>query len=124
MTLFVYGTLLSDGCRAGLLAGQRFRGTARTRPRYALLDFGAHPGLVEVTDGGRTVEGEVYEVAMELVPVLDRVEGAPDLFRLGPVEVEGYAGPMYAYFYQPDRRGIPLFPGARWDNRRGRGGRP
>jgi gamma-glutamylcyclotransferase (GGCT)/AIG2-like uncharacterized protein YtfP len=120
LTLFVYGTLMSDGCRRGLLAGQRFLGRARTAPGYALLDLGDYPGLVAVESGG-SVEGELYEVAAGVVPALDLAEGAPRLYRLRPVRVEGVGGPVYAYFYQPDPRRIPFFAGARWDNTHGGG---
>jgi gamma-glutamylcyclotransferase (GGCT)/AIG2-like uncharacterized protein YtfP len=116
-TLFVYGTLKRDGCRHHVLAGQRFLGTARTRPVYALFDFGDHPGLVACPAEGQAVEGELYEVAGEQVERLDQIEGAPLLFRLGLVNVEGYEGPVYAYYYQQATDGRPLCPDGRWDNR-------
>ena len=51
---------------------------------------------------------------------LDEVEGAPVLFRLEPVELEGPdgSGPTYAYFYQPHSRGLPAYQADVWDNRR------
>jgi gamma-glutamylcyclotransferase (GGCT)/AIG2-like uncharacterized protein YtfP len=116
-TLFVYGTLKHDGCRHHVLAGQRFLGTARTRPVYALFDFGEHPALVACPAGGQAVEGELYEVAGGLIERLDQIEGAPLLFRLGPVAVEGHEGPTHAYFYQQATDGRPLRPAGRWDNR-------
>ena len=60
------------------------------------------------------------EVTAGLVPLLDEIEGAPELFRLGPVALEAPSGPAYAYFFQPDGGGIPLCPGGRWDNPRRR----
>jgi gamma-glutamylcyclotransferase (GGCT)/AIG2-like uncharacterized protein YtfP len=116
--LFVYGTLMRDGQRHHALAGQRFLGEARTEPRYALLDLGEYPGLVRREPGGRAVCGELYEVEGRLLPELDEIEGAPDLFRLGPVAVVGRAGPVYAYFYQPAPHGLPTYEAERWDNRR------
>jgi gamma-glutamylcyclotransferase (GGCT)/AIG2-like uncharacterized protein YtfP len=118
--LFVYGTLMRGGCRHPTLAGQRFLGPARTVAVYDLLDLGAHPGLVRRHPGGRSVRGELYEVAAGLVPALDAVEEAPGLFRLGPVELE--TGPALAYFYVPDAAGLPRYPGDLWDNARGGGG--
>src|SRR5207248_3399857 len=79
--LFVYGTLKRGGCRHRLLAGQRFLGETRTRPRYALFDLGAYPGLVPEAEG-ESVHGELYEVDAGLLAVLDEEEGAPELFRL------------------------------------------
>jgi gamma-glutamylcyclotransferase (GGCT)/AIG2-like uncharacterized protein YtfP len=118
--LFVYGTLRRDGRRHRHLAGQAFLGVTRTRPLYALLDLGAYPGLIRCEDEGQAVEGELYEVSRELLARLDDIEGAPDLFRLGPVEVEGVAGPVHAYFYQRAAAGRPRCATGRWDNRRGR----
>jgi gamma-glutamylcyclotransferase (GGCT)/AIG2-like uncharacterized protein YtfP len=113
--LFVYGTLKRGGCRHRLLAGQRFLGAGRTRPRYALLDLGAYPGLVPAAQG-QAVHGELYEVEARLLPALDAEEGAPGLFRLGPVEVEGWAAPVYAYFYQRPAAGLARCEGGRWDD--------
>jgi gamma-glutamylcyclotransferase (GGCT)/AIG2-like uncharacterized protein YtfP len=118
--LFVYGTLMRGGSRHQALDGQRFLGEARTRPGYALLDLGEYPGLVERRHCGQPVRGELYEVAAGLVPRLDEIEGAPELFRLRPVALEGHSGPVYAYFYQRDGGGIPPCPGGRWDNARRR----
>ena len=100
------------------LTAERFLGEARTEPRYALLDLGEYPGLVRREPGGRAVCGELYEVEGRLLPDLDEMEGAPDLFRLGPVAVVGQAGPVYAYFYQPAPDGLPTYGAERWDNRR------
>jgi gamma-glutamylaminecyclotransferase len=118
--LFVYGTLMRGGRYHRILDGQRFLGPARTLPRYALLDLGAYPGLVHRPEDGRVVGGEVYEVAVALLPRLDATEGAPELFRLGSVALEGVEGLVYAYFYQRGFAGVPLVAGERWENRRPR----
>jgi gamma-glutamylaminecyclotransferase len=118
--LFVYGTLMRGGRFHPVLDGQRFLGPARTLPRYALLNLGAYPGLVHRPDDGRAVAGEVYEVAAALLPRLDAIEGAPELFRLGSVSLEGFEGLVYAYFYQRSPVGVPLYAGERWENRRPR----
>jgi gamma-glutamylcyclotransferase (GGCT)/AIG2-like uncharacterized protein YtfP len=114
--LFVYGTLMSDGCRAAVLAKQRFVSRARTRPIYRLLDLSAYPGLISVDDRGLAIEGELYNVAKALVPQLDQIEGAPSLFRLQEVELEDPVGVAWAYFYQQTTADIPMFPGTRWHN--------
>jgi gamma-glutamylcyclotransferase (GGCT)/AIG2-like uncharacterized protein YtfP len=115
-TLFVYGTLMRRGPRHRVLAGQRFLGEARTRPLYALYDLGDFPGLVRREADGRAVWGELYEVAADLVARLDRIEGAPNLYRLEPVLIEGHAGRVLAYFYRQDTHGVPLCAGDRWQN--------
>jgi gamma-glutamylcyclotransferase (GGCT)/AIG2-like uncharacterized protein YtfP len=116
--LFVYGTLMKDGCYHGPLAAQPFLGRARTRPFYALFDLGAYPGLTRDEAAAQAVEGEVYEVPEPLLDLLDHIEGAPRLFRREPIELEGDAAPVYAYFYQREPNGHPLLRDGRWDNRR------
>ena len=114
-TLFVYGTLMRGGVRHLLLAGQRFLGEARTLPLYALFDLGAYPGMVGRAADGRAVAGELYEVAVGLIPRLDSAEGAPTLFRLEPIAVEGREGTVFAYFYQRSvegRRFVPAIDGS------------
>ena len=112
--LFVYGTLMRGGPRHRALAGQRFLGAARTLPHYALFDLGAYPGLVSSRDGGQAVHGELYEVEAALIPRLDRIEGAPELYRLGPVALEGCDRPVYSYFYQQSTEGHSPCADGRW----------
>jgi gamma-glutamylcyclotransferase (GGCT)/AIG2-like uncharacterized protein YtfP len=116
--LFVYGTLMRDGCRSAVLDQQRYLGPARTRPQYRLLDLGEYPGLVCWDQDGWSIEGELYEVHAGLLPVLDRVEGAPWLFRLDLVELEQPAELVLAYLYQQGGPATPLFSSQRWDNKR------
>jgi gamma-glutamylaminecyclotransferase len=113
-TLFVYGTLKRGGCRHGPLAGQRFLGEAHTAPQYRLYDLGSYPGLVRAEDGG-VVHGELYEVDRELVPLLDRLEGAPAWFDLAPVEIAGRAGPAWAYYIVQIPEGRRIVADGRWE---------
>jgi gamma-glutamylcyclotransferase (GGCT)/AIG2-like uncharacterized protein YtfP len=104
----VYGTLMRGGVRHRVLTGQPFLGEARTRPLYALFDLGAYPGLVHRAEDGRAVHGELYEVAADLIERLDRIEGAPSLYRLESVHIENNPGDVFAYFYQQQTTGFPL----------------
>ncbi len=115
--LFVYGTLMRDGPRAPVLAGQRFLQEARTLPGYALHDLGPYPGLVR-EEGGASVSGEVFAVSVSLRALLDRVEGAPDFYRLEEIRLEDVPGPVYSYFYRGEVRNMPRVQDGRWDNRR------
>jgi gamma-glutamylcyclotransferase (GGCT)/AIG2-like uncharacterized protein YtfP len=116
-SLFVYGTLMRGGSRHRVLAAKRFLGPVRTQVRYALFDLGAYPGLVHRDQGGQAIEGELYEVETSLIPRLDRIEGAPELYRLEPIDLED-AGPAYAYFYQSPIQGREECAGGRWEKRR------
>jgi gamma-glutamylcyclotransferase (GGCT)/AIG2-like uncharacterized protein YtfP len=117
-TLFVYGTLMRNGSRHRTLAGQRFLGEAHTRPLYSLYDLGSYPGLVSCRpEDGQAIAGELYQVATTLLPRLDRIEGAPELYRLEPILIAEHSGPVFAYFYQGDIRNRRLCVPPRWENR-------
>jgi gamma-glutamylaminecyclotransferase len=114
--LFVYGTLMSDGPRRAVLAGQHYLGRARTRQVYRLLDLGPYPGLLSRPHDGLPIEGELYDIDTHLLPVLDHIENVPTLYRRDVVELEDIAGPVVAYFYQGSTADAPMHPTARWDN--------
>ena len=108
MTLvFVYGTLKRGQRNHRLLAASRFVGAATTRPLYRLHACGPYPCLVPAGADGRAIRGEVYEVDDTMLAQLDWLEGAPDLYRRGPVELADGAGPAVAYFYQGDVSAFP-----------------
>ena len=116
VTLFVYGTLMRGGVRHSVLSDQRFLGEARTGSHYALFDLGAYPGLVHRAEDGRAIHGELYEIAANLIERLDRIEGAPSLYRLEPVLIDGHPGEVFSYFYQQGTEGFSLCPQDRWTN--------
>jgi gamma-glutamylaminecyclotransferase len=104
--LFVYGSLKRGMSSHALLAGQEFVGTAQTLPRYRLYNCGRYPALVANSANGLAVQGEVWHVDETALASLDRYEGAPTLFIRREVALEGMAGPVYAYFYVPEVRGL------------------
>jgi molybdenum cofactor cytidylyltransferase len=116
--LFVYGTLMRGGPRHGVLRGQRFLREAVTWPKYLLFDLGAYPGLVVADRDGRAIHGELYEVEQRLIPQLDVMEGAPELYRLEPVEIEGGEEPVYGYLYRKPVQTASLCEEDRWQNSR------
>ncbi len=115
--LFVYGTLMRGGVRHRVLANQRFLGEARTRKQYALFDLRAYPGLVHSPSEGQAIHGELFEIDTGLIPELDRIEGAPSLYRLEPILIEGYSGEVFAYFYQGGIEGFARCEDNRWKNK-------
>lgn len=78
--VFIYGTLRRGERAAELMAGAKLLATtASTEPLFTLLDLGAYPAAVA---GGETaVVGELYEVPMEMLRMLDDFEGVPRLYR-------------------------------------------
>jgi gamma-glutamylaminecyclotransferase len=107
---------MRGGVRHPVLAGQHFLGRASTLPHYALFDLGAYPGLVHHSGEGWAIHGELYEVEASLIERLDRIEGAPSLFRLEPVLIDGHPGEVFAYFYQQSTEGFSLCVDGRWRN--------
>jgi gamma-glutamylcyclotransferase (GGCT)/AIG2-like uncharacterized protein YtfP len=114
--IFVYGTLKRGYCRASALSGQRFLGAAATAPAYRMFDCGSYPGLVE-SDEGLSIEGEVWEIDIECLQLLDDVEGvALNLYRRGRVKLLAPfdADHVQAYFYRRTTAGLsdcgPVWP--------------
>ena len=56
-------------------AGQRFVGEARTEPGFRLHQLDGYPGMVEAAEGGRSIEGELWEVDGAALARLDELEG-------------------------------------------------
>lgn len=117
--LFTYGTLKSDQCRGGVLAGQEKIGQARTTKSLVLLTGGAYPCLVRPQEGDEPqhVRGELYNCDRQLLKWLDRIEGSPFLFKLERIELEGVEEAVYAYIFQDRKRGrdgLRLVHGEEW----------
>lgn len=110
--LFVYGTMMRGCCRHAALAGQRFLGEAISASRYRLYDLGPYPALVECEDG-RAVIGELWEVNTDRIPLLDRIEDAPELYRLTTIELANPPGEAQAYLWQRGVEGLAEC-GTRW----------
>ena len=73
--VFVYGTLLRGCTNHFYLAGQTFIKEATTLPRYRMYDLGGFPGMVEVSDEGLSIRGEVWDVDAACLAHLDVLEG-------------------------------------------------
>lgn len=116
--VFVYGTLMRDGCRAEALTAEQFVGPAQTEPRYRLYDCGDYPGLVAAVEG-RVIAGEVWRVSPACLVRLDEIEGVPEgWYARRPVVLQApHAGECIdAYFYLHDVTKLPD-AGNRWANR-------
>ena len=104
--LFFYGTLKRGQRNNHLLRGQSFVGETETLPRYRLYDVGTHPCLVEDLDNGVAVRGELWEVDEGIMPRLDELEQAPEVYALVAVALRGVAPPVFTYVYRKDVTGF------------------
>ena len=86
--LFVNGEGMSGGSVHHSIAGLPFLGTARTAARYRFFSVrDEFPALWPVDDGGVSVEGELYDVPLEVIR--DRfVPAEPPELELGVVELD------------------------------------
>ena len=100
--IFVYGTLKRGCSNHAFLAGQTFVGEAQTQPRYRLFDLGGYPGMVEVSEGGLQIRGEVWDVdpaCLSRLDVLEDVEGGEYARVLIAMDSPSLFGPVEGYVY-------------------------
>lgn len=86
--LFVNGEGMSGGKVHYSIEGLPFIGTARTAPRYRFFSVrDEFPGLWLVDEGGVSIEGELYEVPLEVIR--ERfVPAEPPELELGVLELD------------------------------------
>ena len=106
--VFVYGTLKQGGSNHHVLAGQLFRGTARTADGYTLYSLGDYPGMVRSAGAGQFVTGEIWTVDTACLARLDDLEGvAEGLYERVPIKLApplaGHA--VQTYLYLPSLEG-------------------
>lgn len=92
--LFVNGEGMSGGRVHHSVEGHPFLGTARTAPRYRFFSVrDEFPALWPVDEGGVGVEGELYEVPLEVIR--DRfMPSEPPELELGVLELDDGAGAL------------------------------
>lgn len=100
--MFLNGTAMSGQQDHHAIAGARFVGPARTAARYRFHAVrGAFPGLVPAEDGGRSIEGELYELSEEVL-FGSLLPGEPAELELGSVELDD-GQVVLAMQLQPER---------------------
>ncbi len=72
--IFVYGSLKRGFNNHSLLANQQFVAHASTQSRYKLYYLGSFPGMIEVTENGCSIEGEIWCVDSTSLVHLDQLE--------------------------------------------------
>jgi len=86
--LFVNGEGMSGGKVHYSIEGHKFLGTARTAPRYRFFAVrDEFPGLWPVDEGGVSVEGELYEVPLEVIRD-SFIPAEPPELELGVLELD------------------------------------
>jgi gamma-glutamylcyclotransferase (GGCT)/AIG2-like uncharacterized protein YtfP len=86
--LFVNGEGMSGGKVHYSIEGHKFLGPARTAARYRFFSVrDEFPGLWPVDEGGVSIEGELYEVPLEVIR--DRfIPAEPPELELGVLELD------------------------------------
>ena len=75
--LFVYGTLMAGESNHWWLKGAEFLGSDELEDAQ-LFNLGAYPMLLH---GDGMVVGELYQISLQTVQLLDQLEGHPDYFQ-------------------------------------------
>jgi len=70
-----------------------------TNAGYDLIDLGAFPGAIS-KDPGFRISGEVWEIPIELMAVLDKIEGYPTLYNRKTIDTTQGSAIMY-YLTEP-----------------------
>jgi len=99
--VFVYGTLKKGGWNHSFMDGSRCIGNGSLGKDYSLF-VDSLPKVVHAPsqDG---VDGELYEVNLETLKKLDRLEGHPLFYKRELVEIfleDGSTEEAYMYIYQ------------------------
>jgi len=116
--VFVYGTLrageindINEAAARHDIAEPMLVGRATVRGH--LFDFGAYPGLLP-DEAGPPVCGDVYEIAPELIAVLDEIEevypGVEGLFIAREVTVNVNGAAMACRFYPVTKKAVQGLP--------------
>jgi len=85
--MFLNGTAMSGQKDHGAIDGATFLGPARTAPNYRFFAVrDEYPGLFEVSEGGVSVEGELYEMEDEVL-FESLLPAEPKELELGTIEL-------------------------------------
>ncbi|MCV5331688.1 gamma-glutamylcyclotransferase, partial [Escherichia coli] len=72
--IFVYGTLRKGEYNHHYLSSAQFLGLHETDAQFSLYDVGSYPALSE---GQRSIQGEVYLIDDDTLVALDKLEDVP-----------------------------------------------
>jgi gamma-glutamylcyclotransferase (GGCT)/AIG2-like uncharacterized protein YtfP len=75
-----------------------------------MVDLGAYPGVLK--NGGTAIEGEVYEVSIQQMLGLDRLEGYPHAY--GRELIATPWGKAWIYLYRGNLKDRAVIPTGVW----------
>jgi len=93
--VFVYGSLRKGRGLNPVLSSSEFVGEFKTKPKYTMYSLGAFPCIVK--SGNTSIVGEIYKISLETERRLDMIEGVPQLYQKGKVDIDGHKD-VIAYF--------------------------
>ena len=110
--VFVYGTLRRGDYNHYILKESTFLGTANTEPRFTLVNLGVFPAMIN--KGNTSIRGEVYEVDDSTLRTLDSLEGHPNYYVRGKIQLQN--GMEANAYVLPNRRADfhPTIPSGDW----------
>ena len=112
--VFVYGSLRKGFGLNPVLNSSEFVSDVQTKPKYTMYSVGAFPCITE--SGDTSIVGEIYKVDLATLRRLDMIEGVPQLYKKGIVEVDGYED-VIAYFFTEDKaKGLQKIDNGDWAN--------
>ncbi len=99
--LFAYGTLKRGHYNHELLRSARYVAEVTTKHPYPMVQFDEpFPYLLDREGEGRRVRGELYQIDMDTLKMLDILEGCPEHYYRREIKVEamGITVRAIAYF--------------------------
>jgi len=91
MNIFVYGSLKRGKSRNDILmdCNATYIRDFETVPMYTMYNLGDFPGVIR--EGFDTIKGEIWDIDIEGIELLDAVEGHPSFFRRSAIALESGA---------------------------------
>ena len=110
--VFVYGSLRKGFGLNPVLKSSSYVETVKTKPKYTMYSLGAFPCIVK--GGDTAIVGELYNISPETERRLDMIEGVPQLYRKGKVEIKGYGNVLAYFFTKSSAKGLNKIDTGDW----------
>ena len=110
--VFVYGSLRKGFGLSPVLSSSDYVDTVQTKPKYTMYSLGAFPCIVK---GGNTaITGEVYNISSDTEERLDMIEGVPQLYKKGKVEIKGFRNVLAYFMTKSSVKGLNVVESGDW----------